>query len=149
LSDEERQFLQEALPTASEWVPGVRLIFFGSRAVGTAGPDSDYDIFFIFPNQMADWRRPQFIGSVSSLAIARGVELSVEPASEDEWLNPPEVSRPLIERVKASGIEVPWRQAGACPGLLMPAPRLLRRRLRQGGDHRAGLRGRSGPRLAR
>jgi hypothetical protein len=108
LSEEERQFLREALPTAAEWAPGVRLIFFGSRAVGTARPDSEYDLFFIFPNQTADWQRPQSIGSVSSLAIARGIELSVESASEDEWLNPPEVSRPLIERVKASGIEVPW-----------------------------------------
>jgi predicted nucleotidyltransferase len=108
LSEEERQFLQEALPAVAEWAPGVRLIFFGSRAVGTAGPRSDDDIFFIFPNQTADWRRPQSIGSVSSLAIARGIKLSVEKASEDEWLNPPEVSRPLIERVKATGIEVPW-----------------------------------------
>jgi hypothetical protein len=108
LSEEERQFLQEALPAAAEWAPGVRLIFFGSRAVGTAGPRSDYDIFFIFPNQTADWRRPQSIGSVSSLAIARGIKLSVAKASEDEWLNPPEVSRPLIERVKATGIEVRW-----------------------------------------
>ena len=107
LSDEERQFLQEALPAAAEWAPGVRLILFGSRAAGTAGPSSDYDIFFIFPNHTAGWQRPQSIGSVTSLAIARGIELSVEPASEEEWLNPPEVSRPLNERVKATGIEVP------------------------------------------
>ncbi len=59
-------------------------------------------------NQTADWQRPQPIGSVSSLAIARGIELSIESASEDEWLNPPEVNRPLIERVKATGIEVLW-----------------------------------------
>ena len=45
---------------------------------------------------------------MSSLAIARGIELSIESASEDEWLNPPEVNRPLIERVKATGIEVLW-----------------------------------------
>jgi nucleotidyltransferase-like protein len=95
---------------AAVWAPGVRLILFGSRAVGTAGLSSDYDIFFIFPNQTADWQRPQSIGSVSSLAIARGIGLSVESASDEEWLSPPEV-RPLIERVKAKGIEVPWPEA--------------------------------------
>lgn len=113
LSDEERQLLQEALPAAAEWAPGVRLVFCGSRAAGTARPDSDYDLFFIFPNQTDDWRRPQAIGSVSSLAIARGIRLSVEKAPEDEWRDPPEVSRPLIERVKATGIEVPWPEPDA------------------------------------
>jgi predicted nucleotidyltransferase len=112
LSDQERQFLQEALPAAAEQAAGVRLILFGSRAVGTAGPGSDYDVFFIFPDQTADWQRPQSIGSVSSLAIARGIELSVESASAEQWLNPPEVSRPLIERVKATGIEVPRPEPG-------------------------------------
>lgn len=50
----------------------------------------------------------QAMGSAGSLAIARGIELSVEKASEEEWRNPPEVSQPLIERVKTAGIEVPW-----------------------------------------
>jgi hypothetical protein len=108
LSDEERQLLQEALAAANGEVPGVRLILFGSRAAGTARPDSDYDFFFIFPNQTEDWQRPQAIGSVTSLAIARGIQLSVQKTSENEWLDLPEVSRPLIERVQATGIEVPW-----------------------------------------
>jgi predicted nucleotidyltransferase len=107
LSDEERQFLQTGLAAATEQAPGVRLILFGSRAAGTARPDSDYDLFFIFANQTADWQRPQSRGSVSSLAMGRSIKLSIESASEEEWLNPPEVSRPLIERVKVSGIEVP------------------------------------------
>ncbi len=106
LSDEERQFLWEALAAAAQWAPGIRLILFGSRAAGTARPDSDYDLFFIFPNQTTAWQRPQSIGSVSRLAIDRDIKLSVESASENDWLNPPEVSRPLIQRVKASGIEV-------------------------------------------
>jgi predicted nucleotidyltransferase len=107
LSDQERQFLQEALPAAAAWAPGVRLILFGSRAAGTARPDSDYDLFFVLPNHTEGWRRSQAIGSVSSLAIERGIELSVEWATEADWLEPSEASRPLIERVKATGIEVP------------------------------------------
>jgi predicted nucleotidyltransferase len=107
LAEEERSFLREALAAAGEAAPRVGLVLFGSRAAGTARPDSDYDLFFIFPNQTADWQRPQSIGSVTRLAINYGIVVSVESASEDEWRNPPEVSEPLIRRVKESGIEVP------------------------------------------
>jgi hypothetical protein len=81
---------------------------FGSRAAGTARPASDYDLLFVFPSGVADWRRGQSRGSVSSLASDRSVELSIGSASEDEWRDPPEVSRPLIDQVKATGIEVPY-----------------------------------------
>jgi Nucleotidyltransferase domain len=107
LAYHERQFLNDALTAGRAEVPGLRLILFGSRAVGTARPDSDYDLFFIFPDWTADWQFGQAIGSVSSLAIDRGITTSAEKSSEASWLNPPQVSRPLIERVKATGIEIP------------------------------------------
>jgi predicted nucleotidyltransferase len=107
LSDEEREFLQEAQAAGAGPTPGVRLVLFGSRATGTARPDSDYDLMVIFPDRTEDWRRGQSRGSVRSLAMGRGIELSMESASQEEWLNPAEVSRPLIERVKATGIEIP------------------------------------------
>jgi predicted nucleotidyltransferase len=106
LSEEERQFLREALAAATQ-MPGVQLCLFGSRAAGTARPESDYDLFLIFPSETADWQRGQAIGAASRLAISRGIKLSVEKASEVDWLNPQHVSRPLIERVKATGIAVP------------------------------------------
>lgn len=115
LSEEDRHFLQQALSAAAQQVPGVRLILFGSRAAGTARPDSDYDLLFIFPNQTADWQRGQAIGPVSLVASDRGIELSVEWASDADWLDPPEVSRPLIERAKATGIEIPPSPSEATP----------------------------------
>lgn len=107
LCDEEREFLLEAQAAAAQLIPGVRLVLFGSRATGTARPDSDYDFLFIFPDRTEDWLRGQSRGSASSLAMGLGIKLSIESASAEEWLNPPEVSRPLIERVKATGIEIP------------------------------------------
>lgn len=41
LSDEKRHVLRQALAAADRKVPAVRLVFFGSRAAGTAQPDSD------------------------------------------------------------------------------------------------------------
>jgi predicted nucleotidyltransferase len=105
LAEDERRFLQMALAAAQPWAAGARLILFGSRAVGTAGPDSDYDLLFIFLNHIEEWQRGQARGSVSSLD--RSIKLSIESASEDEWRSPPEVSRVLIETAKATGIEVP------------------------------------------
>jgi predicted nucleotidyltransferase len=93
------------LAAAQPWAAGTRLILFGSRAAGTAGPDSDYDLLLIFPNHIAEWQRGQARGSASSLNPS--VRLSIESASEDEWRNPPEVRRVLIERARATGIEVP------------------------------------------
>lgn len=115
LPEADRRFLQEALAAAAQWAPGVRLILFGSRAAGTARSDSDYDLFLIFPDQTEDWKRPQSIGAVSWLAIDCGIELSNLWTTEADWLDPPEVSRPLVERVKATGIEVP-------PSLQQEAP---------------------------
>jgi predicted nucleotidyltransferase len=113
LAEDERRFLQRALAAARRWAAGARLMLFGSRAAGAAGPDSDYDLLFIFPNHIAEWQRGQARGSVSSLD--RSVRLSIESASEDEWHNPPEVSRVLIERVKATGIEIPPSLPGTRP----------------------------------
>jgi predicted nucleotidyltransferase len=107
LSDEERSFLEAALQAARLWVPGVRLVLFGSRAGGTAGPTSDYDVLFVFPDQAQDQRQGQAIGEVDSLARALGIELDVEKSAAGDWQHPPEVSRPLIGRIKQSGIEVP------------------------------------------
>ncbi len=81
LSDDERQFLSAALAASAREVPGVRLILFGSRAAGTARPDSDYDLLFIFPGEIAAWQRGQAIGSANSRAIGLGIEASVETAS--------------------------------------------------------------------
>jgi predicted nucleotidyltransferase len=107
LSDDERSFLAAALQAARLWVPGVRLVLFGSRAAGTAGPTSDYDVLFVFPDKTADQLQGQAIGEVDSLARARGIELDVSKTTKSDWQHPQEASRPLIGRIKKSGVEVP------------------------------------------
>jgi predicted nucleotidyltransferase len=107
LSDEERSFLAAALQAARLSVPGVRLVLFGSRAAGTAEPTSDYDVLFVFPDETKDQQQGQVVGEVDSLARARDIELDVEKSAAGDWQHPPEVSRPLIDRIKQSGVEVP------------------------------------------
>ena len=107
LSDEERAFLAAALQAARLWVPSVRLVLFGSRAAGAAKPTSDCDVFFVFPDKTADELQGQAIGEVDSLARARGIELDVSKSTESDWQHPQEVNRPLIGRIKKSGVEAP------------------------------------------
>ena len=104
LAEDEREFLRQALAAAQTMAPGVQLMLFGSRAAGTARPDSDYDLLFIFPTQIEEWQRGQARGAASS--VDRSIKLSIESVSEEEWNKPP-AHRPLIDRVKATGIEVP------------------------------------------
>ncbi len=102
----ERSFLTAAMTAARSWVSGVRLVLFGSRAAGTSSPTSDFDVLFIFPDGTSDELQRQAIGEVSVLARRRGIELDAPKSTAAHWEHPAEVSRPFIERIKKSGIEV-------------------------------------------
>lgn len=106
LSADERSFLTDALLAARQWVPVVRLVLFGSRAAGIANPTSDFDVLFIFPDGTSDELQGQANGEVNGLARQRGIELDAQKATAADWQHPAEVSRPLVERIKKSGIEV-------------------------------------------
>jgi hypothetical protein len=77
LFDENHSFLAAALQTARLWVPGVRLVFFGSRAASGAEPISDYDLLFFFPDEHRDQHQGQAVGKIDSLARGAGIELDV------------------------------------------------------------------------
>lgn len=107
LAETERSFLRSALGAARQGCPNVRLMLFGSRAAGTALPNSDYDVLFIFPDDVPEGEYGQSVGRVVSLANEQGVEFDDAKVSESQWLDPAEVSRPFIDRIKTCHVEIP------------------------------------------
>lgn len=106
LSEAERSFLRAALQAARQGCPDVRLLLFGSRAVGMAEAASDYDILLVFPDEVPETAYGQTVGRVVELATEQGIELDLTTANEAVWLAPAEVNRPLINRVRACHVEI-------------------------------------------
>ena len=107
LSDWEQTFLRTVWSHANYWSPGVCLVLFGSRAAGLARPDSDYDILFIFPEDTPDSQRRYSIGDVNSYARQHDVVVDIEESTDRQWARPDDASRPLLERIKTCGVQIP------------------------------------------
>jgi len=107
LSGEEQSFLRVALASARQQCPGVRIMLFGSRAAGTAGPHSDYDLMFVFPDSFPEGYRRETTSEVGSLGTHNSIEVDPQEISNSGWLNPPEDRQIFINRIKACHIEVP------------------------------------------
>ena len=62
-----------------------KIVLFGSRARGNAGPDSDYDIFVIEDSDEPRWTRSvKYYGALSCLPVAKDVVVWT-PAEVEEW----------------------------------------------------------------
>jgi predicted nucleotidyltransferase len=93
-----RSFLPAVLAAAREGCPQVRLLLFGSRAAGTARPESDYDLLLIFPDPLPPGGYGQSVGRAVSLAREAGLDLDAESIGEAEWTRPSVVHQPLVSR---------------------------------------------------
>jgi predicted nucleotidyltransferase len=106
LSNADQAFLNSALSAARQACPSVRLLLFGSRAAGSARPNSDYDLLFVFPDAVPLRQYDQRVSDVVALARRLGIQVDILHTSESEWINPSIPSRPLIRRIEACHIEV-------------------------------------------
>ena len=107
LGDVQREVLSEARQVLIMCVPGAEMLLFGSRATGEAGPDSDYDLALVLPDNTPDRLRESAMGELWRLGQRRGIELNREPFLLKEFEDPPSINRDLVREIKDYGIAVP------------------------------------------
>lgn len=79
-----------------------RVVLFGSRARGEAGPDSDIDLVVVAP-ELDDLRDRQLVFLLWELRAVTDSRIEPVPCGEREWENP---SRPIIEIARREGIVI-------------------------------------------
>lgn len=107
LDIETRDFASQALTYGRISAPTAEIILFGSRASGHARPNSDYDLLFVCPNDIADSDYHQALGRVSSFATESGVDVDLNEIREENWLDPDEPNELLVDIVRLTGVKVP------------------------------------------
>lgn len=86
LTRDERTWLREYCKALDEQYPGAvrRLLIYGSKARGDAGPESDLDVLLIVNDKAArQKRRLRWVGYM--LAAASSAVPSILAYTEDEW----------------------------------------------------------------
>lgn len=107
LSNADQQLLTRVRESAQEQCPQARVVLFGSRAKGTGGPDSDYDLLVILPDNIDQSVRSAIMGNLYSMAKQLGKGFDREHVSLSTWQNPGPADRDFVEQAKTYGIEVP------------------------------------------
>jgi hypothetical protein len=110
LSDAERTVASEALAGATAWVPGCELWLFGSRAVGEARPESDFDFLLVVPDDVPDTFEsvlPIAMGALWEVGQRQAVVINHQRMSVSSFENPDATDAPLVAEVRAKGFQVP------------------------------------------
>jgi uncharacterized protein len=92
--------LSEVVARIRETVHPDRLVLFGSRARGDAGPHSDFDLLIVAPSEVPRWRRtPPVYRLLAGLGVAKDL-VWWTPAEVEEWRG---VRSHFINRVLREG----------------------------------------------
>lgn len=107
LTLEEQQWLNEYRKALDEQFPGLveDIIIFGSKARGTATPDSDLDILLLIKE--GDWSRKQAIREPGyTLSIGTSVVPSFIVYTKAEWEHRRQGRAPFWQTVTRDGVPV-------------------------------------------
>lgn len=107
LTRDERIWLREYCKALDEQHPGAvrRLLIYGSKARGDAGPESDLDVLLIVSNHAAKLKRQlRWIGYM--LAAASSAVPSILAYTEDDWANREQAGSPFRRAVERDAVQV-------------------------------------------
>ncbi|HEV8715198.1 MAG TPA: nucleotidyltransferase domain-containing protein [Candidatus Binatia bacterium] len=107
LTHEEQAWLDAYRQILAEQFPGLvqRIIIFGSKAKGTATPDSDLDVLVII--REGDWRLKDALAAPGyDLVIGTDVVPSILVYTEQEWEDRRRLRAPFWQAVDRDGVTV-------------------------------------------
>lgn len=82
-----------------------RVIIFGSRARGEAGPDADLDLF-IEVSELDDKIRRQIQWAAWEVSLDNGIVISTFIASTESLIHSPLAANPLLKSIELEGIAI-------------------------------------------
>jgi len=106
LSVTERQALQDLIKVVREKWPSAKFKLFGSKADGTADPESDMDLLVTLACPISEEIRRQIIHKAFDVNLTYESNISVIVVSEAEWETPPLSILPFHASVEEGGISL-------------------------------------------
>lgn len=105
MTEQDRAIVQEFRDRIAKHYKVLDCKLFGSRAVGQAAPDSDYDVFLLL--EKVDSEREKIIQEISwEVGFRHDVVLSVIPYSIQEVSSPASRYSLFLQNVRKEGIAV-------------------------------------------
>ncbi|MBU0629470.1 MAG: nucleotidyltransferase domain-containing protein [Candidatus Margulisbacteria bacterium] len=106
MNEETKKVIEGFLGKVGSIKPRLGSIYlFGSRARGTARPDSDYDILLIVPEKNREIRDRLYDAAVD-VQIDTGADLSLKIVKQADFERMRKLAYPFIENILNEGIKV-------------------------------------------
>jgi len=100
----DQKILEECKRAIRRLAPGAKVLLYGSRARGTAAPDSDFDLLVILPAPLAPETICKIKDALYELELEYGVVISALFYSEEEWRDPLLRATPFHREVEREAI---------------------------------------------
>ncbi|OQX71389.1 MAG: hypothetical protein B6D62_02060 [Candidatus Cloacimonas sp. 4484_275] len=98
--------LNRVKTTVQSLVPGAEIILYGSRATGTASPDSDWDFLILLPFPVDRKLEIQIKDCLYDIELETNTVLSSIIRSKKEWMSERYAVLPLRRQIETYGIAI-------------------------------------------
>lgn len=99
-----QEILKECKREILRQAPRAYLLLYGSRARGTASPDSDFDLLVLTPTPLSQETIRRIRDALYELELKYGFVISVLFYSEEQWRDPLRQATPFHREVVREGI---------------------------------------------